>query len=285
VIGESFGHWVVTDVAPGNRRDTSRYTATCEHGCIRRMTLSGLLAARETGARCKVSPSDRRSVARLVGTTIGRWTVTSICETGRHANVVCECGSTSAVLISNLTAGLSRSCGCLQRDKRTASRSLTAQHAALYRTWVAMRRRCNSPDDASFRHYGGRGITVCGRWDDFLAFKADMGPKPTAAHSLDRIDNDGGYWCGRCEECAASGRPANCRWATNLEQQRNTRRNVWLTNNGVTLTASEWARVLGVSRQMMRQRVVAGASNEKLFARGDPARSQSSRRSRLLRTR
>lgn len=81
-----------------------------------------------------------------------------------------------------------------------------------YRTWQSMRARCYQASSISYPRYGALGITVCDRWrDDFAAFFADMGPKPTPGHSIDRIDNERGY------------NPDNCRWATALEQTHNRR--------------------------------------------------------------
>jgi hypothetical protein len=81
---------------------------------------------------------------------------------------------------------------------------------AEYCIWYGMIRRCCNPRDPAFPSYGGRGIGVSARWrDDFMAFFADIGPRPSLGHSLDRLDNLRGY------------EPGNCRWATRSQQQRN----------------------------------------------------------------
>lgn len=110
--------------------------------------------------------------------------------------------------------------------------------------WRSMLARCHNPGNKRFADYGGRGIVVCERWRrDVGAFLADMGERPDG-HSLDRIDNDGPY------------SPENCRWATRREQQNNSRRNLLLTYDGVTLSVAAWARRLGVpvSTLYMRER-------------------------------
>jgi len=81
----------------------------------------------------------------------------------------------------------------------------------LYYTWMNMRHRCNNPKNEKYQNYGGRGITVCERWGSFRNFAADMGPKPSPRHTLERTDNDGNY------------DPFNCIWGTPKQQANNRR--------------------------------------------------------------
>jgi len=108
-----------------------------------------------------------------------------------------------------------------------------------YKAWRSMRERCNNPTHRSYADYGGRGIGYDPRWNDFATFLKDVGLRPSSAHSLDRRDNDAGYW------------PANVRWATRTEQARNRRSNLKITAEGRTLLAVEWAEVLGVKRALV----------------------------------
>lgn len=123
-----------------------------------------------------------------------------------------------------------------------------------YKAWNAMLCRCLHPNDVSFANYGGRGITVHEPWLDFLTFLADLGKRPSAAHTLERIDNDGSY------------SPENCRWALRTEQQRNTRRSRRLTRRGRTLTVVEWAAELGMKPTTIYNRLARGSSDEDALA-------------------
>lgn len=113
-----------------------------------------------------------------------------------------------------------------------------------YNIWCNMKTRCLCPTHSSYHHYGARGISVCERWMTYQNFLADMGRAPSPRHSIDRIDNDGNY------------EPANCRWATQKEQNCNQARNTKLTHLGRTMTINEWAKELGISCRTLRARVM-----------------------------
>lgn len=97
----------------------------------------------------------------------------------------------------------------------------------LYTAWMSMRWRCNNPNRKDYRLYGGRGVKVCGRWNTFSNFAADMGPHPGKGYSLDKKKHAKLY----CK--------ANCRWATATEQNRNRRR----SRNSDKLTAADVAAI------------------------------------------
>ena len=118
-----------------------------------------------------------------------------------------------------------------------------------YQAWADMKHRCFNPNHKSYSDYGGRGIAVCDRWkNSFEDFLADMGSRPTAKHSLDRIDNNADY------------SPENCKWSTKAEQQNNRRYNRLITIDDVTLTIAQWAEKMSISHQVIRDRLRDGWS-------------------------
>lgn len=104
-------------------------------------------------------------------------------------------------------------------------------------TWRTMHARCNNPKARGYKYYGGRGISVCARWDSYENFLADMGKRPPNT-SLDRIDSNKGY------------SPDNCRWATHSEQQKNKTSTRMYTNGVFTGTLVECAVYLGMSKEL-----------------------------------
>lgn len=160
----------------------------------------------------------------------------------------CVCGTEKDVLSQNLALALrsdhggSRSCGCLANER--SSRHGHARQNDVspeYAAWIAAKKRCTNPRNASYATYGGRGIRMCVRWsEDFGAFLCDMGPKPDPAYSLDRVDPDGDY------------EPGNCRWVPVQVQSRNKRGNRWYEFEGQPALLIDIATFLGISRDRAR---------------------------------
>lgn len=127
----------------------------------------------------------------------------------------CDCGRIVEVRRGHVVSGATKSCGC-HRSTSAAQRATRHGHAArgrhstTYDIWTGILQRCRNPNYPHWELYGGRGVTVCDRWLKFENFLADMGERP-AGLSIDRIDNDRGY------------EPANCRWATRSQQNKNRR--------------------------------------------------------------
>lgn len=119
----------------------------------------------------------------------------------------CDCGNEFEAVAQLVKRGHIKACGCMRGERHGKSYDVE------YSTWQTMNNRCSRPLAANYKYYGGRGISVCDRWkNSFSAFYADMGKRPSNAHSIDRVNNDGNY------------EPGNCRWATAKEQSANKRK-------------------------------------------------------------
>ncbi len=187
------------------------------------------------------------------GDKFGLLTIVEEAESGRtpkgrpyrRFRCQCDCGSEVIVYLSKLASNHTKSCGCLRYKHGYGN-----DRRSTYIIWQGMHWRCSNPSNTAYEHYGGRGIKVCERWNEFLAFLEDMGEQPEGL-SIDRYpDNNGDY------------EPGNCRWASPSEQNRNKRSNHMLTHNGESLCLEDWAERTGIQNSTIRMRLKSGYSAE-----------------------
>ena len=158
---------------------------------------------------------------------------------------LCECGTTFVTTGTSLTKGKTRSCGCLHKELliiRNTTHDCSGTPEFI--VWVNMRRRCEDPSLPAWQRYGGKGITVCDRWqNNFAAFLADMGERPSPGHTIDRIDGAKGY------------SPENCRWADTIVQNQNRSITRLHSFEGREDTLTRWAKALDLSLHKLRYRI------------------------------
>lgn len=181
----------------------------------------------------------------LTGGVFGRLTVTRFAgreqatRSYRLWECRCVCGTVCTVRAGHLLSGGTKSCGCHNPGNRTHGKSRTPEHSV----WCGMRKRCTNPNEANFKHYGGRGISVDPAWDSFEQFLSDMGPRPTPKHSIERVDVNGDYTS------------SNCVWATQTTQTRNSRRQRNNTSGvrgvGFNKKLSKWTAQISLNKQPM----------------------------------
>lgn len=176
----------------------------------------------------------------------------------------CDCGNYHIVSGESLVSGKTKSCGCLKRMKGKARKNTHPYvHTRLYRVWGNMVNRCTNHNNPAYNKYGGRGISVCDEWLQFLTFREwAISSGYSEELSIDRIDNDGGY------------NPDNCRWVDRYVQANNKRNNVMLEFNGRTMTVSEWAREMNINYKALHRRLHAGWTVERALT--EPLHNSSS---------
>lgn len=188
----------------------------------------------------------------ILGKKFGRLTVVSFSHKDkwgkRHWNCVCDCGKSRVVAERSLFTGNTKSCGCYRKQYATLKQLVHGmQGTRLYAIWQNMKNRCRNVNIPAYKDYGGRGITVCDEWLDFMCF---MGWALSNGYddslSLDRINNNEGY------------KPDNCRWTTQKEQARNTRANVLISYKGDTLCIVAMAEKHNIDPKLLYGRLENG---------------------------
>lgn len=173
---------------------------------------------------------------------------TATCPTKRRWMFKCDCGTIRSASMTSIVHGTTKSCGCFRREwAHQQHKTHGASGHPLFPTWAQMITRCENPNAAWFKNYGGRGIKVCDTWrSDPYAFFSAVGPKPFPSASLDRRDNDGDY-------C-----PDNVRWATLKEQARNRSVNVWVDTPMGKMILKDAAGHFGFKRNVLEGRHARG---------------------------
>lgn len=165
----------------------------------------------------------------------------------------CECGEERIVLQQSLNSGDSTSCGCYHRQVMVLPRiTNNIRKLKSYTVWMSMNSRCNNPNNEYYYAYGGRGISICDRWKDYVNFLEDMGEVPQSM-TIDRIDNDGDY------------SPENCRWATRKQQANNRNTTNQIAWRGETHSLPEWADKLEIPLKTIACRFHRGWDPERMF--------------------
>lgn len=186
----------------------------------------------------------------------------------------CDCGAEKVIRLASVLDGVTASCGCAIRARagslaeRTCRKHGDARasgHAPEYAVYRAMLSRCYNPSVDRYPSYGGRGIRVCAEWKGeggYERFLASMGRRPTAEHSLDRVDPDGHY------------EPGNTRWAVKAVQARNKTTTRRVEVNGVSMSLAEAAALSGLERSTLANRLNQGWSVERAMSHPLRRRSQ-----------
>lgn len=166
----------------------------------------------------------------------------------------CDCGNEKILLGDNVKTGKVKSCGCLLH-KPAHNRKHNMSKSRLYHIWSSIKQRTNNKNSKSYNDYGGRGIKVCKEWLNNFSCFYDWSIKNGYSDNLtiDRIDNNKGYY------------PENCRWATAKQQNSNRRNVMFYTFDNKTMTLIDWSIETGIKTQTLRNRLKQGWCLEKAF--------------------
>ena len=200
----------------------------------------------------------------MIGRRFGRLLIISEDKRDRQGIIYykcrCDCGNEKIIKGTSIRAGITKSCGCYNRDIIT--KNDPKYKTKLYSVYHSIKERCNNSKDKAFHNYGGRGIKISDEWNTFEKFE-EWAYQSGYQEGLwiDRIDNDKDYSSN------------NCRWATPKEQQNNKRNCLYITIGGITKTATEWADISGINRATIYRRVKVGLKENDILKPIDKSKS------------
>lgn len=263
ISGERFGRLVALKYSHKNRNKKSVWLCKCDCGNEAMISLSDLRSGRVNSCGClRKEVTKDKNFKDLTGKKFGKLTVLKIDRRNQNNQItwkcICECGEMITVKTQFLTGEKSNkecdSCFLKRTGVDRKNRVKRAYHGLsntrIYRQYKGMKNRCYDKNRNCYKHYGGRGIKVCDEWlgeNGFINFY-DWSMKNGYSDELtiDRINVNGNY------------EPSNCRWATIEQQANNRRNNLRYTLNGITMTASEWAKYSGINYGTLISRLQSG---------------------------
>ena len=244
MIGKRFGKLIVISEAGSNSRGDALWLCKCDCGNEKIVRGSHLRYGNIKSCGCLNNPN-------LIGQRFGNLIVIRKFGNNKYNHVLwsckCDCGNETIVSSSGLLGGSTKSCGCLAKPHGMFG-------TRFYKIYQGIKQRCNNKKDHAYHLYGGRGITICDRWKNFINFKEDMyesyldhckefGEKQT---TIDRVDVNGNY----CKD--------NCRWATYKEQANNKTTNHIICVNGENMTVTQVSEKYGINYQTILHRLNRG---------------------------
>lgn len=204
-------------------------------------------SVRKNGHLCPVRASQKyqKHIGEKFGELTMVKTLSKRADSGRIlAEFDCSCGNKAVIPAGRVVGGSHKSCGCM--TDRGAHRTHGMRNTREYSTWQSMKARCLCPDNKDYPRWGGRGVGLCQEWaESFEAFYEHIGPRPNGT-SIDRIDNNKGYF------------PGNVRWATKKQQARNTRVFTVIDTPLGRMPLVDYAKLIGISRGAAHLRMKRG---------------------------
>lgn len=263
-----YGDWTVikerAEVVLHGKRLDMVYKHLCQCRCGKQLLVFESNLKKGGSKSCRdCAIIDSSVVPTEVGKRYGKWIVikdradftvdTQGTKRWKHL-CRCDCGKQKLVSSTRLKTGYSTRCSSCANSISSAGKNNPRYIHGFagkreYVSWRSMMQRCTDPAYHQYRDYGGRGITVCQRWQDVRNFIEDMGACPKD-YTLERIDNSKGY------------APDNCKWESRKNQLRNTRATIKITREGITLCLKDWCEKLKISYSAVKHRLRAEWSIE-----------------------